>query len=153
MRYGVACDLWSVGVLTYHVLSGRLPFAGRSPSELALHVLQGRVRFEPKTVWEGISPLAVDFVKKLLVRTVDQRLTADEALAHPWLRDVAPHAAEHGILSTLLRWAGSESCLRRTPCPSPVAGAATDWPPTKKGHQSAPKRQSLGPGGGLLLPQ
>ncbi|GMH43343.1 hypothetical protein BSKO_11265 [Bryopsis sp. KO-2023] len=98
-RYGQESDLWSAGVIAYQILTGRLPFAGEKAvtmedvsgdnprmtnKEIFRAVLYSDLDFDGSP-WNHLSGDAADFVKKLLVRDVLERPTAEEVLAHPWL--------------------------------------------------------------------
>ena len=80
------CDLWSVGVMAYMLLSSRMPFAGRDMREIANKIVNsnGKLSF-PGERWPNISDLGRDFVTTLLTHDVSARPTAEEALRHPWL--------------------------------------------------------------------
>eukprot|EP00941_MAST-03F_sp_MAST-3F-sp1_P005019 g5019.t1 len=107
-RYSKASDLWSAGVVLYILLAGQPPWQ----QDLACTVeqkakliegLNGRGGMGMKrhaTVWKNASPAARDLVSKLLVIDPSQRLTAKEALAHPFLNDGgADEAVLEGICS------------------------------------------------------
>ena len=64
--YGPAADLWSVGVLTYQLLSGSLPFDG-SVAQLVEQISRARFSFPPE-LFDNVSDEAKDFVRCLLVR-------------------------------------------------------------------------------------
>ena len=83
-EYDMSCDVWSVGILTYVLLCGYPPFNGMDRADIYRSVLTGRYRF-PSRDWSGISRQALDFVRRLLVVDVTSRLTAREALMHPWI--------------------------------------------------------------------
>jgi hypothetical protein len=83
-RYGMSCDVWSVGVLAYVLLCGYPPFNGVNRTDVYRSVLAGRYRF-PSRDWDGITPAGLDFVKRLLEVDVARRMTAREALMHPWI--------------------------------------------------------------------
>lgn len=76
--------MWSVGVLLYVILAGELPFGS---SQLSQQILRAEVSFE-KPVWKGVSDMAKDLIRRLIVRDPAQRLTAEEALQHPWIVNV-----------------------------------------------------------------
>ncbi len=62
----VAVDCWSVGVLTYVLLSGLSPFGGDSKQETYLNISQRALSF-PHLYFDSVSALAIDFIQKLLV--------------------------------------------------------------------------------------
>eukprot|EP00616_Rhizochromulina_sp_CCMP1243_P018187 CAMPEP_0118968448 /NCGR_PEP_ID=MMETSP1173-20130426/5669_1 /TAXON_ID=1034831 /ORGANISM="Rhizochromulina marina cf, Strain CCMP1243" /LENGTH=571 /DNA_ID=CAMNT_0006917563 /DNA_START=117 /DNA_END=1832 /DNA_ORIENTATION=+ len=81
-RYGMEADMWSVGVILYVILSGSPPFGSKDLDEQVATAtfapLEGRR-------WADVSDAAKDLVRKLLVVAPEKRLTAQQALAHPWL--------------------------------------------------------------------
>lgn len=96
-NYGPKCDMWSVGMCAYQLLTGRLPFwddvRGHTMKEVWKAVLYDDINLEPSSpIWQNISEGALDLVGKLLDRDPDTRLSAEEALAHPWVQD-AGHAS------------------------------------------------------------
>ncbi|CAN7020570.1 unnamed protein product [Brassica oleracea var. botrytis] len=88
--YGTESDMWMVGVMTYVLLSGSRPFWAPTEYELFRAVLKTEPSFE-EAPWPSLSPDAVDFVKRLLHKDYRKRLTAAQALCHPWL--VGSHEA------------------------------------------------------------
>ncbi|XP_060529104.1 MAP kinase-interacting serine/threonine-protein kinase 1 [Cylas formicarius] len=105
--YDKRCDLWSLGVIAYILLSGYPPFYGKcgrecgwergenctACQELLFHSIQeGRYDF-PASEWEGISSDAKDLIASLLIKEPGKRISAERVLAHPWLKcasDSAP---------------------------------------------------------------
>lgn len=83
--YGIECDLWGLGVLAYMMLSGQAPFSGDTDKEILKLVKIGNYDFLPKRAWRKISDDAQDFISKLLVQDPKDRMTASEALQHPWI--------------------------------------------------------------------
>jgi len=83
-EYKKSCDMWSIGVIAYLLLSGYPPFYGDNNDEIFDKIESCEYTF-PKKEWEGVSKNAKSFIRKLLVLNPDKRMTPDEALNHPWL--------------------------------------------------------------------
>ncbi|XP_031095318.1 CDPK-related kinase 4-like [Ipomoea triloba] len=84
--YGVSADMWSIGVITFILLSGTFPFGGHSIFDSILH---SEPNFQGEA-WSTISNKGKDFVLKLLIKDHRRRMTAAEALSDPWLRSQKP---------------------------------------------------------------
>ncbi|KAL1554706.1 cyclin-dependent serine/threonine protein kinase [Salvia divinorum] len=82
--YGTEADMWSIGVIAYILLCGSRPFWARTESGIFRAVLKADPSFE-EDPWPNLSPDAIDFVKQLLNKDYRKRLTAVQALSHPWL--------------------------------------------------------------------
>ncbi|KAM3961265.1 LOW QUALITY PROTEIN: death-associated protein kinase related [Aphomia sociella] len=82
----LAADIWSVGVLAYVLLTGCSPFAGDTKQETYLNIAQCQLTF-PRCLFRGVSQRAVQFIKETLVVDPKGRLTVEECLEHPWLKD------------------------------------------------------------------
>jgi calcium-dependent protein kinase len=81
--YGKECDMWSLGVLLYILLSGEFPFNGESRAEVFGKIQSGQVAFK-KSVWKQVSKEGQNLISKLLLADVKKRLTARAAIKHPW---------------------------------------------------------------------
>ena len=89
-KYHMFSDIWSVGVMTYQLLCGQLPFNDHTNcySPKLTHVWKSILEDTPKmkgAKWEGISEEAKDFVKMCLRKEYSYRPTARECLFHAWL--------------------------------------------------------------------
>jgi len=84
--HGKPVDMWSIGVLTYFLLCGYTPFDGQRMDEEVKNILAGNYKFEPVQYWFAVSETARDFIRKLLVVNPSLRMTAKQALQHPWLQ-------------------------------------------------------------------
>ncbi|XP_048018271.1 myosin light chain kinase 3 isoform X1 [Megalobrama amblycephala] len=87
-------DMWSLGVITYMLLSGLSPFLGDDENETLNNILSCQWNFEEDEFSE-VSNEAKDFISKLLVVDKSWRIGATEALRHPWLSDPAVHFRLH----------------------------------------------------------
>ena len=84
-KYTEKCDMWSIGVMLYIMLCGRPPFNGNTEDQIISKVKAGKWDFRGE-IWHSISTEAKDLIAKLMTREVGRRLTAVEALAHPWIK-------------------------------------------------------------------
>jgi serine/threonine protein kinase len=89
--YTNKCDIWSIGVISYILLSGHPPFLGSTERETLQLVKDSDISF-PSPEWDDVSQEAIEFVSHLLERDPEKRPTASEALKHPWLQrdDIDP---------------------------------------------------------------
>lgn len=97
-HWGPEADLWSLGMVTYLLLSGKMPFWGGSmggvpPIMVMQEILGADILFDGPE-WEGISEDAIDFVHKLLDRDYNTRMTAEQALQHAWIMSSYPDEME-----------------------------------------------------------
>jgi len=88
-RYDNKCDLWSVGVIMYTLITGNVPFHGVDDLDTLTKVRAGLVRYDDKD-WGKVSAEAKDFCKALLKRNPKLRIAAEDALNHPWIKVTAP---------------------------------------------------------------
>nr|XP_023679282.1 myosin light chain kinase 2, skeletal/cardiac muscle-like isoform X1 [Paramormyrops kingsleyae] len=87
-------DTWSLGVITYMLLSGLSPFLGEDDNETLNNILSCKWTFEDEEFMD-ISDEAKDFITRLLVKSKSWRMSAAEALKHPWLSDRRLHYHLH----------------------------------------------------------
>jgi len=83
--YGLPCDIWSIGVIVYMLLSGVPPFDGKTDADVMGKIRQGRFVSTGKR-WEGISDSAKHFLRSMLRKDPYERLSAAEAAQHAWLK-------------------------------------------------------------------
>lgn len=84
--YSEKCDVWSVGIILYILLSGRPPFNGSTDEEIVEQIKVGQFDFDDPQ-WADISDEAKDLITRILCKE-DIRISAAEAFQHPWFEKV-----------------------------------------------------------------
>lgn len=84
-KYGLQCDMWSAGIILYALISGSMPFYGSNNQMVYRKILEDQPQFNGQA-WDEISADAKDLVNLLLIKNPHFRLTADQALQHPWFK-------------------------------------------------------------------
>lgn len=97
-KYSKECDIWSIGVITYIVLSGLPPFNGFSNEEIIAKIKKGSFSFDPIKTWHYISAEAKDFISGLLTSDPAKRPTAQDALNHSWIKSVNEIKHDHDAI-------------------------------------------------------
>lgn len=82
--YDNAVDMWSIGVIVYILLVGYPPFYADNDPLLFKKIMA--VDYEFGEGWDSVSEQAKDFIRHLLVKDPQKRLTATQALEHPWIK-------------------------------------------------------------------
>ena len=85
-KYNEKCDIWSCGVILYILLSGRPPFVGDTDMEITYNVSKGRFDLK-ESPFDKISDEAKDLISSCLKMDVAKRISAEEALKHPWFEN------------------------------------------------------------------
>ncbi|XP_072527796.1 myosin light chain kinase 3 [Salminus brasiliensis] len=89
-------DMWSVGVITYMLLSGLSPFLGESDTETMNNILHSNWDFDAEA-FENVSEEAKDFISRLLVSAKCSRLSASCCMKHSWLNNLEEKAKRHRV--------------------------------------------------------
>lgn len=90
--YDEKTDIWSLGIIVYHLLVQKLPFASKKKKEILEAIHKGDLDFENPT-FQNLSHNAQDFIKKILKRDKNERFSAMEALNHPYLHQSSKEVA------------------------------------------------------------
>ncbi|KMZ71584.1 Calcium-dependent protein kinase-like protein [Zostera marina] len=123
--YGIEADIWSIGVITYILVSGSRPFWAQTESGIFKAVLRANPSFEDSP-WPSLSPEVKDFISRLLNKDCRKRMTAAQALHHPWIRDyeqvkipldmlIYKHVKSYICSSTPLRKAALKALAKTCP--------------------------------------
>uniref|UniRef100_A0A087Y9R8 non-specific serine/threonine protein kinase n=1 Tax=Poecilia formosa TaxID=48698 RepID=A0A087Y9R8_POEFO len=82
---GPPADIWTVGVVTYIMLSGRLPFEDKDPRQVESKILMAK--FDPSKLYPNVSQSASVFLKKMLSSYPWARPTTRDCFTQAWLQD------------------------------------------------------------------
>ena len=84
-NYNEKADIWSIGVIAFMLLSGKVPFSGKNMDQIFTAVKKGQPSYDDPS-WSKVSPAAKNFVKKLLVVDVKKRYSVDDCLNDAWIQ-------------------------------------------------------------------
>ncbi|XP_069584260.1 death-associated protein kinase 2-like isoform X1 [Ranitomeya imitator] len=97
---GPPTDMWSIGVITYILLSGLSPFQGETDSETLTNVVSGNYEFDDR-YFRDTSDMAKEFIQQLLIKEPRDRMTAGECLVHPWIKPLTRKQAANRSRSSI----------------------------------------------------
>ncbi|XP_033115727.1 serine/threonine-protein kinase H1-like [Anneissia japonica] len=106
--YTNAVDLWAIGVVTYILLSGRMPFDDENRTRLYRKILRAKYAYTGEP-WKDVSAAAKDFIDKLLRTNPAERMTCAQALKHPWIVTNAGQSSLKNLHRSI-----SQNWLKRT---------------------------------------
>ncbi|KAI4825135.1 hypothetical protein KUCAC02_020833, partial [Chaenocephalus aceratus] len=105
--YTNAVDMWALGVISYILLSGTMPFEDDNRMRLYRQILKGKYSFSGEP-WPNVSNLAKDFVERILMVDPSERLTAGQAIKHPWVVSMAASSSNKNLQRSI-----SQNLLKR----------------------------------------
>jgi len=85
-RYGTKADMWSMGVIVFTLLGGYPPFNSDNARKLLRMTRVGKFEFHEE-YWGGISMGVKDMIRLMLRTNPRERVSADDVLCHPWMRE------------------------------------------------------------------
>lgn len=100
-KYGLACDMWSAGVIIFVLLGGYAPFDGANQKELFKAIKSGKYEFH-EDYWSHVSRDAKDLINRMLTVDPHRRITATQALQHPWMTTLASELQGRDLHSSLV---------------------------------------------------
>ena len=83
--YNKEVDIWSMGIILYYMLCGKVPFSGSNEATIAKSICYKDLDFD-EDLWEVRSRKVMDLIEKLLVKDPSERITIDEFLNHSWFK-------------------------------------------------------------------
>lgn len=149
--YNKAVDLWAIGVITYLLVSGFLPFYDEnSDREIARQTINDPTPFPP-AIWRKISSEAKDFVSNLLSKDPEKRMTIKEVLEHPWLHKYLKDPVTSPLKAKNSLSGGQEFKIYSSPSLSPRGSAEISSSGFKLEDDKESKHTLSIPGGGNTL--
>jgi len=83
--YNKEVDIWSMGVILFYMLSGKLPFRGHKEQEVAEKIVYDPLEFDDDD-WETRSQKVQDLISCCLEKKKEDRITIDKFINHPWFK-------------------------------------------------------------------
>lgn len=109
--YNKQVDMWSIGIITYLMLIGCLPFSSNSKESDIINQILNEPTPYPISQWKKISFLGKSFVMSLLQKDPSKRLTVKQALEHDWLSsNKSKDGSSTGIARTKSKSLFAEYC-------------------------------------------
>ncbi|XP_057680590.1 striated muscle preferentially expressed protein kinase-like isoform X3 [Corythoichthys intestinalis] len=137
---GPPADIWTIGVVTYIMLSGQLPFDDKDPQRVKSKILMAK--FDPTKLYPNVSQSAAAFVKKMLSSYAWARPTTRDCFTQAWLQDTYMMKLRRQTLTfttgKLKEFVVAQQCHR--------AESTTKHKVLLRNYQSTPQFPSSGPG-------
>lgn len=104
--YGKECDIWSLGVVMFFLLSGEQPFTSESLPDIYKRISTAAYSFS-SPAWASVSSQAKHLIQQMLVLNPETRISLQTALDHPWFNEtrlLSPRAVSTQVLDSLRRY-------------------------------------------------
>ncbi|KAM9394738.1 calcium/calmodulin-dependent protein kinase type II subunit gamma isoform 24-T24 [Salvelinus alpinus] len=103
--YGKPVDIWACGVVLYILLVGYPPFWDEDQHKLYQQIKAGAYDF-PSPEWDTVTPEAKNLINQMLTINPAKRITADQALKHPWI-------CQRSTVASMMHRQETVECLRK----------------------------------------
>uniref|UniRef100_A0A3Q3GCH6 calcium/calmodulin-dependent protein kinase n=1 Tax=Kryptolebias marmoratus TaxID=37003 RepID=A0A3Q3GCH6_KRYMA len=103
--YGKPVDMWACGVILYILLVGYPPFWDEDQHRLYQQIKAGAYDF-PSPEWDTVTPEAKDLINKMLTINPSKRVTATDALKHPWI-------CQRSTVASMMHRQETVECLKK----------------------------------------
>lgn len=135
--YTNAVDMWALGVISYILLSGTMPFEDDNRTRLYRQILKGKYSYSGEP-WPSVSNLAKDFVDRVVTVDPNERMTASQALKHPWIVTMAASSSMKNLHRSI-----SQNLLKRASsrCQSTKSAQSTRSSRSTKSNKSRRVRE------------
>nr|XP_009931912.1 PREDICTED: serine/threonine-protein kinase H1 [Opisthocomus hoazin] len=135
--YTNSVDMWALGVISYILLSGTMPFEDDNRTRLYRQILKGKYSYSGEP-WPSVSNLAKDFIDRLLTVDPSDRMTALQALKHPWVVSMAASSSMKNLHRSI-----SQNLLKRASsrCQSTKSAQSTRSSRSTKSNKSRTSRR------------
>lgn len=100
--YTEKCDLWSCGVLLYVLITGEFPFDAEFHEQLLAMILKAKYRLDGR-IWFMASHDLKDLIEELLQKEPLKRISAEQALKHPWIQKTCIDTVDEKVFVKTLR--------------------------------------------------
>lgn len=98
--YNEKCDCWSAGIILFIMLTGKPPYSGSNERQILENVR--RKPFDPSDYqFQGISQEAIDLIIRLLDVNMRTRISAKDAVNHPWIEHYRSNASSIELVYTM----------------------------------------------------
>ncbi|NXH48883.1 KCC2B kinase, partial [Dicaeum eximium] len=152
--YGKPVDIWACGVILYILLVGYPPFWDEDQHKLYQQIKAGAYDF-PSPEWDTVTPEAKNLINQMLTINPAKRITAHEALKHPWV-------CQRSTVASMMHRQETVECLKKfnarrklkvrsslTPCPPAAAKSLLN----KKADGVKPQTNSTKGSAGVTSPK
>ncbi|XP_035848273.1 calcium/calmodulin-dependent protein kinase type II subunit gamma-like isoform X2 [Sander lucioperca] len=103
--YGKPVDIWACGVILYILLVGYPPFWDEDQHKLYQQIKAGAYDF-PSPEWDTVTPEAKNLINQMLTINPAKRITADQAIMHPWV-------CQRSTVASMMHRQETVECLRK----------------------------------------